>query len=357
MGDAVETSSKDRTIRAVALISGGLDSMLAVRVIQEQGIHVEGINFFTGFCVEGHTHAIRKKHQKKEKRNNALWVAEQLGIKLHIIDVVEEYKDVLLNPAHGYGKNMNPCLDCKGFMVKKAWQWMQQHDFDFIITGEVVGQRPMSQRRDTMPVIARESGSGDRLLRPLSAKILPPTYPEQQGWVDRDKLLDFSGRTRKPQMALAARFGFKGYASPAGGCCMLTDASYSKKLVDMWQNRGQRDYQLDDIIMLKVGRHIRFCPDFKLIIGREMGENNFLMGYKQQFHRIYCRSHSGPLALIDGEIPSAQDRELALAIVARYTQGRHEKSVTMVIESPAGEKQSFSVKPLEPEAIQPEWIV
>ncbi|MCK5665006.1 MAG: tRNA (5-methylaminomethyl-2-thiouridylate)-methyltransferase, partial [Thiotrichaceae bacterium] len=261
--------------KAVALISGGLDSMLAVKVIQEQGIHVEGINFFTGFCVEGHTHAVRKKHKDKQKRNNALWVAEQLGIKLHIVDVVEEYKDVLLNPVHGYGKNVNPCLDCKTFMVKKAVQWIKEHDFDFIITGEVVGQRPMSQRRETMPIVEKESGGNDLLVRPLSAQQLPPTLAEREGWLDREKLYDFSGRTRKPQMALAAQFGFKDYAQPAGGCCMLTDENYAVKLQDMWTNRPSRDYELDDIIMLKMGRHFRLAPHLKIIIGREEGENNF----------------------------------------------------------------------------------
>jgi len=188
--------------KAVALISGGLDSLLAARVMQEQGIHVEGINFFTGFCVEGHTHAIRKKDRAKPKRNNALWVAEQLGIKLHIIDIIEEYKDVVLNPKHGYGANLNPCLDCKIFMVQKAKEWIEANGFDFIITGEVIGQRPKSQRKDTMPVIAIESGAEDRLLRPLCAKNLPPTLPEREGWVDREQLHDFEGRTRKPQMAL-----------------------------------------------------------------------------------------------------------------------------------------------------------
>ena len=186
--------------RAVALISGGLDSMLAAKVIMDQGVEVEGVNFFTGFCVEGHTHAIREKQRAKPKRNNALWVAEQLGIKLHIIDVIEEYKDVLLNPKHGYGANMNPCLDCKVFMVKKATallqgepgaesNFMTDHDFDFIITGEVIGQRPKSQRKATMPIIASESGADDRLLRPLCAKLLPPTRPEREGWVDREALL------------------------------------------------------------------------------------------------------------------------------------------------------------------------
>ncbi|HDJ86330.1 MAG TPA: tRNA (5-methylaminomethyl-2-thiouridylate)-methyltransferase, partial [Chromatiales bacterium] len=167
---------------AVALISGGLDSLLAARVILDQGIRVEGVNFFTGFCVEGHTHAIRSRDRDRPKRNNALWVAEQLGIRLHLIDVSTDYKDVVLNPRHGYGHNLNPCLDCKGFMVGRAYAWMQEQGFDFVITGEVIGQRPMSQRRDTMPVIARESGAGDRLLRPLSAKLLPPTLPEREGW-------------------------------------------------------------------------------------------------------------------------------------------------------------------------------
>jgi tRNA U34 2-thiouridine synthase MnmA/TrmU len=144
---------------AVALVSGGLDSMLAARVMLEQGIHVEGLNFFTGFCVEGHTHALRKKERARPKRNNALWVAEQLGIRLHIVDVVDAYKDIVINPKHGYGAHLNPCLDCKGFMVRQAHQWMRDHAFDFVVTGEVIGQRPMSQRRDLMPVVARESGT------------------------------------------------------------------------------------------------------------------------------------------------------------------------------------------------------
>ena len=287
--------------KAVALISGGLDSMLAVRVIQEQGLHVEGINFFTGFCVEGHTHAVRKKHKDKQKRNNALWVAEQLGIKLHIVDVVEEYKDILLNPVHGYGKNINPCLDCKTFMVKKAVEWIKEHDFDFIITGEVVGQRPMSQRRETMPDVAKDSGGDDLLVRPLSARQLPETLPEREGWRDREKLYDFSGRTRKPQMALAKQFGFTDYAQPAGGCCMLTDENYAIKLQDMWTNRSSRDYELDDIIMLKMGRHFRLAPHLKIIIGREEGENRFMQGYKNEFMSIFPTSHPGALCLVDGE--------------------------------------------------------
>ena len=212
------TTNAQNQAKAVALISGGLDSMLAARVVKDQGVHVEGLNFFTGFCVEGHTHAIRNHDRKRPKRNNALWVAEQLGIKLHIIDVIEEYKDVVINPRHGYGANLNPCLDCKSFMVGKARQWIQAHGFDFIVTGEVVGQRPMSQRRETFPVVQRESGAGDLLLRPLCAKLQSPSAAERNGWVDRQSLYDFSGRSRKPQMALAAALGIEDYAQPAGGC-------------------------------------------------------------------------------------------------------------------------------------------
>ena len=187
------TTNTQNQAKAVALNSGGLDSMLAARVVKDQGVHVEGLNFFTGFCVEGHTHAIRNHDRKRPKRNNALWVAEQLGIKLHIVDVIEEYKDVVINPRHGYGANLNPCLDCKSFMVGKARQWMEAQGFDFIITGEVVGQRPMSQRRETFPVVQRESGAGDLLLRPLCAKLQSPSAAERNGWVDRQLLYDFSG--------------------------------------------------------------------------------------------------------------------------------------------------------------------
>ncbi len=342
--------------KAVALISGGLDSMLAVRVIQEQGIHVEGINFFTGFCVEGHTHAIRKRDRKKPKRNNALWVAEQLGIKLHIIDIVEEYKEVVFNPKYGYGAHLNPCLDCKIFMVKKAREWMEAHGFDFIITGEVIGQRPKSQRKDTLPVVQRDSGIGDLLLRPLCAKNLPPTLPEREGWVDRDKLYDFSGRSRKPQIALAKKFGIEDFAQPAGGCCFLTDEQYSRKLADLWQARGSRQYEMDDIMLLKVGRHIRPAPHFKLIVAREEGEGNFLQGYRRLYPSLKTVSHGGPLALIDGE-PTEADLELAARIVARYSQGRNAPEVTLEYRTPGGESREMTVAPLPPHEIKPEWML
>lgn len=341
--------------KAVALISGGLDSLLAAKVMLEQGVHVEGINFYTGFCVEGHTHAIRKKDKAKPKRNNALWSAEKLGIKLHIIDIIEEYKDVLLNPKHGYGANMNPCLDCKILMVGKAKEWAEENGFDFIITGEVIGQRPMSQRKETMPVISEESGADDLLLRPLCAQNLPETLPEREGWVNRDQLYDFSGRTRKPQMALAEKFGFDDYAQPAGGCCFLTDKAYSVKLTDLWASRGKRDYEIDDIMLLKVGRHIRPKPNFKLIVAREEGENNFLQGYKKQFITLRTMSHKGPLTLLDGTA-NDEDLKLAAQIVARFSQGRDAETVDVEVTE-NGVNKNFSVTPLKADQIQDAWRV
>ena len=344
--------------KAIALISGGLDSLLATKVILDQGVDVEGVNFYTGFCVEGHTHAIRKREREKIKRNNALWVAEQLGIKLHIVDVVEEYKNIVLNPKHGYGKNLNPCLDCKIFMVERALKLIgyDGRTFDFAISGEVIGQRPKSQRRETMAIISRESGANDKLLRPLCAKNLPTTLPERHGWVERDALYDFAGRSRKPQMKLATEYGFTDYAQPAGGCCFLTDQNYSNKLRDLWNTRGDRDYDLDDVVLLKVGRHIRPNHRYKLILAREEGENNFLKGYRQRFIHIDISSHRGPIALIDGQ-PSADDLRVASRIVARYSQGRNESEVFAQINFPDGAKQDLNIRPFAVQDIPESWHV
>lgn len=346
----------DTTPRAVALLSGGLDSLLAVRVVQEQGVHVEALNFFTGFCVEAHTHAIRGKDRDRPRRNNALWAAEQLGIRLHFIDAVEDYRDVVLNPRYGYGANLNPCLDCKIFMVRRTLEWMRAHRFQFIITGEVIGQRPMSQRKHTMRVIMHDSGVDGLLLRPLSAKLLPPTRPEREGWVDRQRLHDFSGRSRKPQMALAARFGIQGYAQPAGGCCFLTDASYAGKLADLWKARGGRRYELDDVMLLKVGRHFRPAPHFKVIVARDEGEGHYMQGYRRQLVSLRPLSHRGPEALVDGP---ASDGDLVQAarLVARYSQGRGEAAVRVEIETPPGALRALDVAPLPPQDVPADWVL
>ena len=352
----MSVSGVERRPKAVALISGGLDSMLAARLVMEQGVHVEGLNFFTGFCVEAHTGSIRRKDRERPKRHSALWVAEQLGIKLHIIDVSEQYKDVVINPKHGYGANLNPCLDCKAFMVGRARLWMEERGFDFIVTGEVVGQRPMSQRRDTMPVIARESGAGDRLLRPLCARLLPPTLPEQRGWIDRARLGAINGRSRKEQMQLADHFGIHDYSQPAGGCCFLTDASYAAKLADLWRSRQSKDYALDDIMLLKVGRHLRPRPHFKLIIAREEGENHFLEGYRHQFTHLRPVSHAGPLTLLDGTV-DADDLGLAARLTARFSQGRDAATVRIAVTERGGAPRTLDVTPLSGDEIPREWYI
>ena len=346
----------DKRPKALALISGGLDSMLAARIVQEHGVRVEGVNFFTGFCVEGHTHAIRRQDRARPRRNNALWVAERLGVKLHIVDVVEEYKDVVLNPRHGYGAHMNPCLDCKIFMVRKAHEWIARNGFDFIVTGEVVGQRPKSQRKAAMPVIARESGAEGLLLRPLCAKRLSATLPERRGWVERAKLYDFAGRSRKPQIALAGRFGFEGWSQPAGGCCFLTDRSYSVKLADLWGSRGERRYELDDIMLLKVGRHLRPRPHFKLIISREEGEARFLEGYRRRFTHLRTLSHNGPLTLIDGVV-GEEDMLLAARVAARFSQGRDAARVVVQVVGRGGAGRRVEARPMRPEEIPGDWYL
>jgi len=343
--------------RALALISGGLDSMLAARALIEQGVRVEGVNFFTGFCVEGHTHAVRQADRERPKRNNALWVAEQLGIPLHIVDVVEEYKRIVTRPRYGYGAHMNPCLDCKVFMVGKAFEWVRAGHYDFVVTGEVIGQRPKSQRKATMPVVADDSGAGDRLLRPLCARLLEPTLPEREGWVDRERLFDFNGRSRQPQMALAERWGITDYAQPAGGCCFLTNEHYTRKLRDLWQHRGAREYELDDIMLLKIGRHLRPRPNFKLIVAREDGENRFLEGYRKAFAHIRPLSHGGPLTLIDGE-PEADDLEFAARVCARFGQGRDAERVEMEIHPGRGAPpRRTSVVPLAADDVPRDWYV
>ena len=207
-----------------------------------------------------------------------------------------------------------------------------------------------------MPIVAKESGANDILLRPLCAKNLPLTKPELEGWVDREKLHDFSGRGRKPQMALAAEYGFTDYASPAGGCCFLTDKSYSAKLVDLWKGRGSREYEMDDIMLLKVGRHLRPKGNYKLIIARDAGESQYLEGYRKQYISIQAISHGGPLALIDGDI-EPEDYEHAASIVARYGQGRDADSVEMTFTIPKTGVQNLNIQPLTTEQVSEEWHV
>jgi tRNA U34 2-thiouridine synthase MnmA/TrmU len=242
-------------------------------------------------------------------------------------------------------------------MLKKAHERIKAQNFDFIFTGEVIGQRPMSQRLETMPIISNESGADDLLLRPMCAKNLPMTKPEREGWVDRDKLFDFSGRTRKPQIALAAKFGIDEYSQPAGGCCFLTDPNYSGKLKDLWAHRGEKYYELDDIMLLKIGRHLRPRDNFKMMIAREEGETNFLQGYKKQFIYIELLSHTGPLTLLDGENITEEDIKLAASIAGRYSKGRDADEIHIRAGGQNLQPKEYKVKALKPTEILQKWYL
>ncbi len=345
-----------KSVTALGLLSGGLDSLLAVRLLQEQGIRVECVHFYTGFCIQGHTGALRNAEPgAAPPRHDALHAAQVLGIKLHLVDIAEDYVRIVTNPKHGYGANLNPCLDCKIFMVAKAWALKAQLGFDFLFTGEVLGQRPMSQRRENLPHIEREAGVEGWLLRPLCATRLKPTEPEKRGWVDRTQLKGFTGRGRKPQMAMAEQFELRDYPSPSGGCCFLTDVNYARKLQDLWNFRGERAYDMADILLLKAGRHLRPTPRFKVIIGRDETENFFLAGFRAGRWAMQAVDLAGPLVLVEGH-PDEADLTLACRLTARFGQGRDKAEVQVALEG-HGRQEIRLVAPLPPHEIPPEWYI
>jgi tRNA-uridine 2-sulfurtransferase len=326
-------------VKAAALLSGGLDSLLATKVIIDQGIEVEGLCFDIGFS---------------SKENPAGPIAKQLGIKLHNIEVIDKYRDdVLLKPKHGYGANLNPCLDCKIFMVKQALVWIKQNNFDFIITGEVIGQRPMSQLSNKMPIVAKQSGALELLLRPLCAKLLPPTLPEINGWVKREELFGFNGRSRKPQFALAAKLGFKKFPQPAGGC-LLTDENFCKRLLDLWQFRSEKNYSREDLELLKIGRHLYPKADLRMIISRNDNDNTILQKYCDRFANLICISHKGPITLLEGEL-NPENLELAARITARFSQGKNAEEVTVQIALNHQPSYKTTVIPLPANEIPANW--
>ena len=274
-------------MKAISLFSGGLDSILAIKIIQEQGIEVEGVYVDLGF------------EANKEKIKYLKEMAQKIGIKLHIVDKKEEYiKNILFNPVYGYGKNMNPCIDCHAFMIRSAKELIEKTGAKFIISGEVVGQRPMSQRLPALNSVNKLAKANGLILRPLSAKLLPPTIPEIKGWVDRNKLLDISGRDRKKQLELAKKYGLEGFESPSGGC-LLTDINFSKRLKDYSKYLKLTP---DEIDILKVGRHINY-NGYKIIISRNSKENPILKEYKgDKFIKMFPKV-KGPIGLIQKNAP------------------------------------------------------
>ncbi|NIO00864.1 MAG: hypothetical protein GTO42_01780 [Candidatus Latescibacteria bacterium] len=310
--------------RGVGLLSGGLDSALACKVLMEAGADVVCLHFFTGFCVTGHHSRVGR--EDKPISNDALQVAAEIGVPIELVDISKEYLSIVLHPKHGYGANMNPCIDCREFMLLKAKDHMEQVGADFVFTGEVIGQRPMSQTRSMLDAIERRTGLQGRLLRPLSAKLLPPTIVEREKLIDREKLLDLQGRSRKHQLALAERFGITRFMQPAGGCCFLTDEAYSRKFRDVILHKDEDAISMDDVYLLGVGRHFRLSPALKVIIGRDEVENNFLSRYNQEYWCARARSYPGPTALVMGEIDEDSWEKIG-AMVARYCDGKEQPSV------------------------------
>jgi len=333
-------------VRAVALLSGGLDSSLAVRLVQEQGVEVKALHFYTGFCITEHKRRLGLTREDGQQYvNPALKAAAQLRVPLEIVDISEEYYDVVLNPKFGYGKNVNPCIDCRIMMLRKAKEIMEREGYHFVITGEVLYQRPMSQTPERLRLIEKESGLEGYILRPLSAKVLPPTIPEIKGWVDREKLLGIKGRSRKVQMELAKRYGLE-YEQPAGGCCYLTDENYAERFREAFAVEGR--ITRDDLVLFSVGRHLRLPSGVKLIIARNEGEVNFLKGFKNRYNHAYRLDGRGTFALIKGD-PSEEDLQTIANIIARYSK-REESDIYMKV----GEKELvLRGYPVSDEEIEP----
>jgi tRNA U34 2-thiouridine synthase MnmA/TrmU len=302
-------------IKAVGLFSGGLDSILAVKLMKEQGIEIDVLHYDIGF----ESLKMQRQVKKRDVEVSREALEHQLGLNIQDIDVTEEFLQVVLHPKHGYGSEMNPCIDCKIFIFQCAKEYMQAHQAHFVFTGEVVGQRPMSQHRQTLRKIENASGLSGYLLRPLSAKLLEATIPEQQGWVDREQLLDISGRSRQVQLALARKYHLR-YQQPAGGC-LLNDPYFSVRLQDLIRYKPEEEIDVGDTALLKLGRHFRLSDTLKIIIGRHEVDNTLLDHYTEGRWTAEVRDYGGPLVVIDGE-PTAEQCEVDNTLLDHYTEGR-----------------------------------
>lgn len=288
--------------KGFSLMSGGLDSQLAVRVLQRAGAEVEGICFVTPFF----------------SPKAAEQAAAALGIPLNVVDFTDDEIALIENPPHGFGGAMNPCIDCHATMIRRAGEMMLARGFDFVATGEVMGQRPMSQNKQSLGIVAKSSGLEGRLVRPLSALLLEPTLPETEGKLDRTRLLDLQGRGRERQIQLAAEFGIVNYPSPAGGC-KLTEEGYGRKLQDLLEHEGLRTRRL--VELLAVGRHFRLPDGTGLIVGRDRNDNAVLKAESARGTLIASEGLPGPTALLVGGPKSDADLARARQIVAAYTKG------------------------------------
>lgn len=341
---AGQGSAPKKAVRAIGLLSGGLDSMLAHAVIRAQGIEVRAVNFYTGLCiVETQRRLGRRRRDGSIPANEALGAAANLEMEMEFIDISgPDYLQLITHPRYGYGANANPCVDCRIFMFKKARELMEAWGASFVFTGEVLGQRPKSQRRDTLRIVERDSGLTGRLVRPLSAKLLEPTIPEVEGLLDRERLFGFRGRTRAPQMALAKQLGLADYPQPAGGCCYLTDESFGRRFHDLMAHRPDRHLAEEEVLLLAMGRHFRI-GEVKLIVARNETESVALRRFSGR-HAVEAIGVNGPLALVEGQ-PDEAARRLLSAIVARYGQGRARDLVTVEWREPNGAIERRDVEP------------
>lgn len=323
--------------KAVALLSGGLDSMLAVRLILEQGIPVTAVRFITNFGCDPVSSGSCGRDVEPLVR---LW--GHMGLDVKMAHLGQDYIEMVKNPPHGRGKNMNPCIDCRMMMLTWAQELVQQHDAGFLVTGEVLNQRPMSQTRASFHMIDKQIGLRGRVLRPLSAKLLDPTMPEIQGVVDRSRLLDISGRGRTRQYELAKRYGIEDIPQPAGGC-LLTDPGYSARLRELWAHDAQAG--ADDINLLRAGRHFRATPRCKIIVGRNKEENDLLEAFAGPNDTLVrLRDFVGPVTVIRGPHGSEEER-LAAALTARYGDVPRDDGMIAATVQKSAETRTLFVAP------------
>jgi len=306
--------------KAIALFSGGLDSTLAILVMLKQGIDVTAITFLNHFgCEIGDRSSCSK---------DPFAASVKFGFQVKMAHLSDKFIDIVKNPKFGHGKNMNPCVDCRILMLKEAKNFMQITGADFLITGEVLGQRPMSQRRDTFPVIDREADVKGYVLRPLTAKLMKPTIPEEMGMVNRDLLHDFSGRSRKPQMTLAKELGLTEYPAPAGGC-LLTEPNYSHRLQELLDHCPDPGHK--DINLLRVGRHFRYSSDCKIIVGRNKDENEIILStVGDQDCTMHVPGYGSPVTIVTGN-PNEEALLTAASLCARYSAARHLSDVDVSV--------------------------
>ncbi len=334
-------AEKNLNKRAIALLSGGLDSTLAIKIMLNQGIEVVAVNFTSPFC--------NCTSRKNGCPNQAQKVARELGVPIIVLAKGMDYLKIVEKPAHGYGRGMNPCLDCRIYMLKKVKEIMPSVQASFIITGEVLGQRPMSQHRQALQLIEKKCGLEGLIVRPLSAQNLPPTLPELAGVVDREKLFSISGRSRQIQLSLAADFNIKDYPCPAGGC-LLTDPVIAARLKDLFLYFP--NYTMADLAFLKIGRHFRLSPELKIILGRNKDENEHLRAlWKPGLSLFYPQNFKGPTAIAFGSFDQNASQMIG-EIIACFSKEERDSYILKEKNSSEEEKIFTVVKKFPREQLE-----